>query len=108
MRRFLFFFLISLKTVGKQIVVYHSALTVLRSSNGMVATCPVQPKKQAIIFLEVLRERTTLVGLGSSLNTQTVDCCLLSGSYEYIQVSSPVTMLYMDFERPQSNFFNIS
>ena len=54
------FFLISWKTTNKQIFVYHSELTVLRSS-GTIATSPVLPKKQAIICLEVLRARTTLV-----------------------------------------------
>ena len=70
-----------LKTTGKQMVVYHSELTILRCSGGTIATCPVFPKKQAIICLEVLRARVTFVGFGSSWNTQTVDCCLLSGSY---------------------------
>ena len=38
-------------------------------------------KKQEIICLEVLRVRATFIGLGSSWNTHTVDCCLLSVSY---------------------------
>ena len=38
-------FLISWKTTGKQIVVFHSELTVLRCSSGTIATCPVFPKK---------------------------------------------------------------
>ena len=74
-------FLISWKTTGKQMVVYHSKLTVQRWSSGSIATCPVFPKKQAIICLEVLRARATFVGFGSSWNTHTVDCCLLSGSF---------------------------
>lgn len=51
------------------IYMYHSALTVFRSPKGIVAVCPVQPKKQAIIFLEVLLAETTSVGFGSSWNT---------------------------------------
>ena len=39
------------------------------------------PNKQAIICLEVLRERATFNGFGSSWNTHTVDYCLLSGSW---------------------------
>ena len=74
-------FLISWKTTGKQMVVYHSQLTVLRCSSGTIATCLVFPKKQAIICLEVLRARATFVGFGLSWNTHTVDCWLLSGSY---------------------------
>ena len=74
-------FLISCKTTGKQMVVYHSELTVLRCSSGTIATCPVVPKKQAIICLEVLRARANFVGFGSSWNTHTVVCCLLSSSY---------------------------
>ena len=42
-------FLISPKTSGKQMVVYHSEMTVLRRTNDKVATCPVFPKKQATI-----------------------------------------------------------
>ena len=49
-----------------QVVVYHSELTVLRCSSGTIATCPVLPKKQAIICLVVLRPRATFVGFGSS------------------------------------------
>ena len=73
-------FLISWKTTGKQMIVYHSELTVLLCSSGTIATCPVFPKTQAIICLKVLRVRATFVGFGSSWNTHTVDCCLLSGS----------------------------
>ena len=76
-----FVFLISWMTTGRQMVVYHSELTVLRCSSGTIATCPVFPKKQAIICLEVLRAWTTFLGFGSSWNTHTVDCCLLLGSY---------------------------
>ena len=74
-------FLISCKTTGKQMFVYHTELIVLHGSSGTIATCPVFPKKHAIIRLEELRARTTFVGFGSSWNTHTVDCCLLSGSY---------------------------
>ena len=38
-------FLISWKTTGKQMVMYHSELTVLHCSCGTIATCPVFPKK---------------------------------------------------------------
>ena len=64
-------FLISWKTTGKQMVVYHSELTILRCSSGTIATCPVFHKKQAIICLKVLRALATFVGLVSSLNTHT-------------------------------------
>ena len=75
-------FLISWKTTVKQMVVsHHSELTVLLCSSGTTATCPVFPKKQAIISLEVLRGRAIFVGFGSSWNTHTICYCLLSGSY---------------------------
>ena len=48
-------FLISWKTTGKQMVVYHSELTALSCSSGTIATCPVFWKQHAIICLEVLR-----------------------------------------------------
>ena len=46
--------------------------------NVPTATCPVFPKTNC---LELLRARTTFVGFGSSGNTHTVNCYLLSGSY---------------------------
>ena len=39
-------FLISWKTTGKQMVVYHSKLTVLRCSSATIATCPVFRKNR--------------------------------------------------------------
>ena len=48
-------FMISRKTTDKQIVVYHSELAVPGCSSGTIATCPVVPKKQELICLEVLR-----------------------------------------------------
>ena len=71
----------SWKATGKQKFVYHVELADLRCSSGMIAICPVFQKKQTIIYLEVLRARATFVGYGSSWNTHTVHCCLLSGSY---------------------------
>ena len=64
-------FLISWKTTGKQMVVYHSKLTVLRCSSGTIAACPVFPKKQVNRWLEVLCARATFVGFGSSWNAHT-------------------------------------
>ena len=52
-------FLISWKTTGKQMAVYHSELTVLRYFGGTIATCSVFPKKPAIICLEVFRAGAT-------------------------------------------------
>ena len=65
-------FLISWKTAGKQMVVYHSGLTVLHCSSGTIATCPIFLKKQAIIYLEALCARATFVGFGSSWNIQSI------------------------------------
>ena len=55
-------FLIYWKITGKQMVVYHLELTVLRCFSGTIATCPVFPRKQAIICLEALRARVTSAG----------------------------------------------
>ena len=74
-------FLITWKTTGKQIVVYHSELTILRCFSGTIVTCTIFLKKQVIICLEVLRAQATFIRFGSSWNTHTVDCCLLSSSY---------------------------
>lgn len=103
------FFLFHQTPLAKKLLYVHLALTVLQSSERMVAMCSVQikPKKPAIIFLEVLRERTTLVWSSSLSNTQTVDCCLLSGSCEYIQVSSPVTSIRI-LDVNDRIFFSIS
>lgn len=54
----------------------------LRFSTGMVAMYPVQPKKQAIIFLEV-NEQLLLVMVYFG-NIQAVNCCFVSVSYKYI------------------------
>ena len=43
-------FLISWKTTGKQMVVYHSKLTVQRWSSGTIVTCPVFPQKNRWSF----------------------------------------------------------
>ena len=80
-RLFFCFFRISPMTSGKQMVVYHSELTVLRFSSTTDATWPLMPKKQAIICFDVLLPRTTFVGFASSWKTHTVDCCFVSGSY---------------------------
>ena len=81
MRRFESFFLISTKTSGKQMLVYHEELTVLQSSKDTVATCLDFLTKQATICLEVLRARMTFVDFRLSWKTHTEDCCLFSGSY---------------------------
>ena len=52
-RLLLFVFRISPKTLGKQIVVHNSEVTVLRYSSRTVATWPVLPKKQATICFAV-------------------------------------------------------
>lgn len=80
-RLLLLVFRISSKISGKQMVVYHSELIILRCSSRTVATWPVLPKKQATICFEVLFPRTTFVGFGSFWKTHTVDYCFVSGSY---------------------------
>ena len=77
----LFVFRISPKTLGKQIVVYHSELTDLRCSSGTLATLSVLPKKQTTVCFEVLLTRTTFIGFGSFSKAHTMDCCFVSGSY---------------------------
>ena len=47
-------FLVRFSTFTKEVVVYHSELTVQRWSSSTVATWPVLPKKQATICFEVL------------------------------------------------------
>ena len=54
MRNPLLFFWNSPKTLGKQIVVYHSELPVLWCSSGTVATWPVLQKTQVTFCFEVL------------------------------------------------------
>ena len=53
----------------------------------MVAKCPVRPKKQAIIFLEVHHEWTTFTGFGSSGSIQAVDCRLVSFAWAFFWAS---------------------
>ena len=80
-RLLLFVFRISAKILGKQIVVYHSKLTVLRCSSGTVATWPAFQKKLATICFEVIFQQTTFVGFGWDSKTHTVDYCFVSGLY---------------------------
>ena len=54
------------RQLASKCLVYHSELTVLRCSSGMIATCRVFPKKQAYICLEVLWARSIFVRFGSS------------------------------------------
>ena len=66
-----------LKNNCKQMIVYYSEFTVLRCSNGMGATCPVFPKKQATICLDILEHSYSRLlftfGLVSE-NTRLVTC----------------------------------
>ena len=102
----LFVFRISPKTLGKQIVVNHSELTVLRYST--VASLAVLPKKQVTICFQVLLPRTSFVEFGSSSTTRTVDYSFASGLYAQIHDLSHVTILSTFFEAPRSYFSNIS
>ena len=80
-RLLLFVYRISPKTLGKQIVVFHSELTVLRCSSGTVANWPVLAKKQATICFEVFLPRTPFLRFGSSAKTHTVEYCIVLGLY---------------------------
>ena len=60
--------LVFLRTTDKQMVLYHSELTILHSSSGTITTYPVFTKKQANMCLEVLSARANFVGFGSSWN----------------------------------------
>ena len=73
--------------IRRQIVVFHSELTVLRRSSGTVATWQVLLKKHANICLEVIFSQTTSVGFGSGSKTHTMV------SYAQIHDSSAVTIL---------------
>ena len=57
----------------KEIVVYHSELTVQCCSSGTVATWPVLPKKQATICFEVIFPQTAFVGFDFCSKIHTVD-----------------------------------
>ena len=70
----LFVFRIWPKILDKQIVVYHSELSVLWCSSASVATWPVLSRKPAIICFEVIFPQTTFVAFGSGSKTHTVDC----------------------------------
>ena len=55
------------KTCGRHVLIYQSAVTVFRSTSGIVATWPDFAKKTAIICLLVLRARLNLEGGGPVL-----------------------------------------
>ena len=95
------------KILGKQWLTYQSAVIVFLSSSGMVATWPNFAKKHAIICLEALLFLLNFTGGFSSGKTHTSDCCFVSGSYWYTQVSSPVTMTQTWGDFPPSNFLSM-
>ena len=86
---------------------YQSAVTVLLSSSGMVATWPKFAKKHAIICLEALLFLLNFTGGFSSGKTHTADCCFVSGSYWYTQVASPITMSRTLEDLPPPNFLSM-
>ena len=94
------------KTLGKQRLTYQSAVTVFLPSSCMVATWPNFAKKQAIICLEALLFLLNFTGGFSSGKTHTADCCFVSGSYWYTQVSSTFTMSQMCGDLHPSNFLS--
>ena len=75
------------KTSGKQWLTCQSAAAVFLSSSGIVAAWPKFAKKHAIICLEALLFLLNFIGGFSSGKTHTADCCFVSGSYWYTQVS---------------------
>ncbi|CAK1589977.1 unnamed protein product [Parnassius mnemosyne] len=107
MRRLQFSLRSSETTCGKQMLAYHSALTVLCPSRGIVVTWPVLETNVATIFFATLRERTIFVGFNSFSNTQIRDWFFVSGSYACILDSSPDRMLYTAFEDPAWNLSRV-
>ena len=80
-------FRISPKTLGKQIVVYHLELTVLRCSSATVVTWPVLLQKRATICFEIIFTQTTFIGFGSGSKTHMMNCFFVSGLYAQIHDS---------------------
>ena len=79
-------------------------LSVLKRYGGSVAEFS---KKHDIICLEALLFLLNFTGGLSSGKTRTTDCCLVSGSYWYTQVSSLVTMSQTRGDLPPSNFLSV-
>ena len=67
------------KTLGRQMLMYHSALPVFLSSSGVEVTWPILAKT-AIVCLKVLLNFLNFTGGLSPAKSQTEDCCLVSGS----------------------------
>ena len=66
----------ALKTLGRQVLIYHLALTVFRFMSETEATCPDLVKKTVVICLELLHDLLNFTGALSPGKSQTVDCCL--------------------------------
>ena len=62
-------------------LMHHSALTVFLFWSGVVVTWPDLAKETAFILLVVLLDILNFKGGHSSGKRQTVDCCLVAGSY---------------------------
>ena len=95
------------KTLGKQWLTNQSVVNVFLSSSSMVAMLSDFAKKHAIMCLETFLFVLNLTDGFSSEKTQTVDCCFVSGTYRYTQVSSPVIMSQTRGDLRSSNFLNM-
>ena len=86
-------------TLGRQKLVYQSAVTVRQSSSGIVVS-PASTSQHSWL-LNFTRE-------SSHWKTHTVDCCFVSGSYWYIHVSSPVRRSHSFLDCASLNFLFIN
>ena len=86
-------------TWGRHWRTYQSAVTVRLSSSGVVVMCPILAMYEATISLLVLLDRLNFGGWVSPGKSQTNDWAFVSGSKWYTQISSYLTIFYIEFGR---------
>lgn len=73
----------------------------------MIATGSLLPKKHSNIFFQYLRERASFVGIGPETFKFWTFARSSARTNKYMNVSTPVTMLYIDIELRRSNWLRI-
>ena len=83
------------KTLGRQMLMYRV---------GQMPHDRIWQRRLQLSVWKVLLDLFNFTGGLSSRKSQTEDCCLVSGSYWYTEVSLPVTMSQTRSDLPPSNF----
>lgn len=84
------YFIKDLRQGNRSVPIRAYYVSILKSNGSPMQS--FTEEKSSHFFKRFVNEQTPW--FGSLWNTQTVDCCLVSGSYEYIHYRSSLTILY--------------